>query len=557
MLEDQLRESRNALLVLLLFCIPFFVNIGANSLWDGNEGFYAEPPREMIESGNWLVPTYNYVPRFKKPPFTSWIIGTSYKILGVSEFSERLPISFAAVLTILITYWFGRTLNGSGTGLAAAVILATSLKFMVYSRQFAGDIFLTLFVATALACFARSMLETEPRTRRLYTLLAYGAIGLGILDKGLVAVVIPFAVVGIFILLVRHWPDLKLLFNPLGYLLILLIATPWYLLMIYRYGWEFFSVNIMQETVMRYVSNQLGGRAIDFYFGIYFAEAFPWSFFIVPVFGYWIRWLRKEWKRISLVEIRASLHLLPLVWFIFVFIFFSISVGKRAVYIVPLYPAAAILIGYYFTTNLYDTGRKVRLIHKIATLMLSAICLIGSVVLFLAHRKLEYQTRLIYVSISFLILMGIGQLWVILRGRLQRQLGILAVTGLLLIFSLTLLLPSLEYYRPIPRFAQFIQQNAQPSDEVGTFFVDAPSLMFYTRRKIFQCADFKEMLERLDRPNQVYFVTRTDYFDQLQSRTPIPLQIIDSKPLLQLRLENFFGDSSSPTKRLVLVKKRT
>lgn len=557
MLEDRLRESRNALLLLLIFCVPFFINIGANSLWDGNEGFYAEPPREMIESGDWLVPTYNYVPRFKKPPFTSWIIGASYKFLGVSEFSERLPIAFAAVFTILITYWFGTTLNGSGTGLAAAVILATSLKFMVYARQFAGDIFLTFFVTTALACFARSMLEAEPKTRNLYALLAYLAIGLGILDKGLVAVVVPFAVVGVFIVLVRQWSDLKLLFNPIGYLLILLLGTPWYLLMIHRYGLEFIRINILQETVMRYVSNQLGGRAIDFYFGIYFAEAFPWSLFIVPVLGYWIRWLRKEWKRISLVEIRASLHLLPLVWFVFVFIFFSLSVGKRAVYIVPLYPAAAILIGYYFTTNLYDTGRKVRFIHRAATLMLAAVCLIGSIVLFLAHRKLEYQTPLIYVSIASLVLMGVGQLWVILRGKLQRQLEILAVTGLLLIFSLTLLLPSLEYYRPIPRFAQIIQQSAQPTDEVGTFFVDTPSLMFYTRRKIFQCADFKEMLEILDRPNQVYFVTRTDYFEQLQSKTPIPLQIIDSKPLLQLRLENFFGSSSSPAKRLVLVKKKS
>lgn len=556
MLEDRLRESRNVLLLLLFFCIPFFVNIGANSLWDGNEGFYAEPPREMIESGDWLVPTYNYAPRFKKPPFTSWIIGTSYKLLGVSEFSERLPIAFAAVFTILITYWFGRTLNGSGTGLAAAVILATSLKFMVYSRQFAGDIFLTFFITTALACFARSMLEADSKTRKLYTLLAYGAIGLGILDKGVVAVVVPFAAVGIFIVLVRHWPDLKLLVNPLGYLIVLLIGAPWYLLMIHKYGWEFFQVNILQETVMRYVSNQLGGRAVDFYFGIYFAEAFPWSFFIIPVFGYWIRWLRKEWKRISLVEIRASLHLLPLVWFIFVFVFFSLSVGKRAVYIVPLYPAAAILIGYYFTTNLYDTGRKVRLVHQAATLLLAAICLIGSVVLFLAHRKLEYQTSLIYIPMTSLIFMGIGQLWVFFRRKFQRQLEILALTGFLLIFSLTLLLPSLEYYRPIPRFAQIIQQNAQPSDEVGTFLVDTPSLMFYTRRKIFQCNDFKEMLEKLDRPNQVYFVTRTDYFDQLQSRTPIPLQIIDSKPLLQLRLENFFGSSSSPAKRLVLVKKK-
>src|SRR5437773_12261587 len=100
MFEEQFCASRKALILIALFCVPFFINLGANSLWDGNEGFYAEPPREMLESRDYLVPTYNYEPRFKKPPFATWVIAASYRALGVSEFSERLPMALAAILTV-------------------------------------------------------------------------------------------------------------------------------------------------------------------------------------------------------------------------------------------------------------------------------------------------------------------------------------------------------------------------------------------------------------------------------------------------------------------------
>ncbi|MCS6884406.1 MAG: glycosyltransferase family 39 protein [Acidobacteriota bacterium] len=549
-----LREHRYTLLLFLF--IPYFVNLGANSLWDGNEGFYAEPPREMLETGDWLVPTYNYVPRFKKPPLTTWIIGASYKLFGVSEFSERLPIAVASVLTILLTYLLAQMLYGQDAALLAAVILATTLKFMVYSRQFAGDIFLTLFITCALTCFTKAMLDDK--SSRLYPLLGYTCIAFGILDKGIVAAVIPLSVTALFLLLIRYWSHLKLVFDPLGYLMIILIGLPWYLLMTYRYGLEFVKVNILQETVMRYVSDALGSRAIDYYLWIYFAEASPWSIFIVPVFIYWAKWLHKEWKRVKVLEISLGLQTLPLVWFAFVLVFFSLSVGKRAVYIVPLYPASAILIANYFTSSLYNGSSKLRFLHKAATLTLAAACFISSAAVFIAHKKLDHQTKLTYLCIGTLLLIGLSQIWVIIRKSFEQQALLLGMTSYIFIFSLTLLLPSLEYYRPIPHFAEVIKQNIRPEDEVGTFLVDTPSLMFYTRRKIFECSDYDEMLKKLDQPNQVYFVTRADYFEQLQARTPIPLQIIDSKPLLQLRLENFFGQSSSsPTKHLILAKKKS
>jgi 4-amino-4-deoxy-L-arabinose transferase-like glycosyltransferase len=558
MFDEQFCASRKAFILIALFCVPFFINLGANSLWDGNEGFYAEPPREMLESRDFLVPTYNYEPRFKKPPFATWVIAGSYHVLGVSERAERLPIAVAAVLTIFLIYYMGKTIGGASTGLVSALVLATMLKFMVYSRQYAGDLFLAFFITASMAFFARALLEPPGRRRLLYELLAYGSIGFGMLDKGVVAIFLPLTVVAIFILVLRRWQLLRLVFSPAGYLLVFLIGVPWYLMMLWRYGWNFFQVNIIQETVMRYVSDQLGGRAFHYYIGVFFAETLPWSLFIIPALIYWARWLLREMRRLHQIELKACLPLLPLIWFLFVFVFFSFSIGKRAVYLLVLYPAAALIIGHYFTARLFDREILYARAHRVVAWLLLLICLAGAFIAFLAHKKLEVQTALIYLPIMAVLALGLSLGWSLWRNDLAAQARLTAFNALGLVFSLTLLMPKLEHYRPIPRFAQIIKEQAIATDEVGTFFVDAPSLMFYTERKIFQVskeADLPDMLKRLDSEGQVYFVTREDYLRMLQGRTPVPLEVIESRPLLQLRWENFFGTTSRPTLRLVLVRK--
>jgi 4-amino-4-deoxy-L-arabinose transferase-like glycosyltransferase len=557
MFDEQFCASRKALILIALFSVPFFINLGANSLWDGNEGFYAEPPREMLQTRNFLVHTYNYEPRFKKPPFATWVIAASYHVFGVSEFSERLPIAIAATLTIFLVYWMGTTTSGASAGLLSALALATMLKFMIYSRQYAGDVFLTLFITAAMASFARALIEAPGSRRLRYELAAYGAVGFGVLDKGLVAIVIPFAVLGLFILMLRRWHLLRLLLSPSGFLLLFFIGAPWYLIMIRRYGWEFFQVNIIQETVMRYVSDQLGGRAYHYYIGVYFAETLPWSLFIIPALVYWGSWVWRELRRMQQTELKTSLPLLQLIWFLFVFFFFSLSVGKRAVYLLALYPAAALVIGHYFTARLFDWKPLLGRLHRVIAILLIVLCFAGAVIAFVAHGKLEVHTKLIYLPIAAVLSLGFGLIWTLRRDALAEQARVISFAGLALIFSLTLLLPKIEYYRPIPRFARLIKEQAKVDDEVGTFFVDAPSLMFYTEQKIFQISKVEELLqkfEQLEGDHRIYFITREDYLKTLQERAPIELEVIDSQPLLQLRWENFFGRSRGPTLRLVLVR---
>ena len=93
---DKSHPAAGHILLIALFCVPFFVNLGGNVLCDGTELWHTEPPREMLESGDWLVPYYNYEPWLGKSPLGVWVIGGAYSALGVTEFAGRLPAAWGA-----------------------------------------------------------------------------------------------------------------------------------------------------------------------------------------------------------------------------------------------------------------------------------------------------------------------------------------------------------------------------------------------------------------------------------------------------------------------------
>lgn len=541
------------LIIIACFCIPLFINLGANSLWDGNEGFYAEPPREVVESGNYLIPTYNYQPRLKKPPLATWLIAGSYKLWGVNEWASRLPAAWAAVLIIYLTYLIGKQWYQERVGFFAALILATMLKFMIYVRQFSGDILLTLFVTLTLLLLARSSIEPAPKSRYLYKILAYITIGLGILDKGIIAIALPLTIMGLFMLITRQWSLIKLIVSPTGYFVMMAIGFSWYLFMYQQYGWQFIKVNIIQETVQRYTSDSLGGKPVYYYIQVYLAETLPWSLFTIPALAYWYYWLKRELQQLKQQDLKSCLPLLPLIWFGFILIFFSFSIGKRAVYILPLYPAAALMISHYWHTGLKEA--YLLKIHRVIAYILGVSILLAAIFIGVASQVLAISPLVIVMPLLILISMALGMIYTTYQNAISQQGKFLTLASLIFTLSITLVMPQLEVYRPVRKFAQMIKVATPKTTSVGTFFVDTPSLMFYVERPIFQSWDFTDMVARLEHEPQVYFITRLDYLEQLQQHTQTPLKVIAKQPLLQLRWSNFGSADKAPTIQMILVCK--
>ena len=236
------RNPRQLLLVLLLVAaaIPYLVNLDVSSIWDANEAFYAQTPREMMEAGDYVTPSFNFQLRMNKPVLSYWNVAASYHLFGVSEWSERLPIALGGLAIIATAFALGRLAGGTIAGLLAALVLSTSPRLLLLARRIIIDIHITMWMGLVLLFFA--LAEVRPDRRRLYLCLMYGAAGFGVLTKGPVAVFVPAVVFFIYLASQKRLRDLRHMMLPAGALISLAIVVPWYYFLYREHGWEYIGV---------------------------------------------------------------------------------------------------------------------------------------------------------------------------------------------------------------------------------------------------------------------------------------------------------------------------
>ena len=218
-------ETRQRWLLLLLTAFTFFILLGSRALNEPDEGRYSEIAREMIETGDWLVPHLWYLPHLDKPPMTYWLVAASMKLLGQNEWAARLPLALAGMSGVWAVWLLGSSIGGRRVGFWSALMLQTSLLYFVMARMLTTDMFLTQFTAWAVYFLWRSwqILTSDFRLRTsdfcLWHLAGWAAIALGFLTKGPVALAIPL--VALAALVVYRWKLLaakKLLLGGLAVL---------------------------------------------------------------------------------------------------------------------------------------------------------------------------------------------------------------------------------------------------------------------------------------------------------------------------------------------------
>ncbi|MFY9570375.1 MAG: glycosyltransferase family 39 protein, partial [Blastocatellia bacterium] len=334
------------IVALLLTASPYFIRLGASSLWDSNEAFYAETPREMLESGDYINPTFNYHPRLNKPPLSYWVVAPFYKLLGASETAERLPIVLGAMTMIVTAFALGRVLFSLEAALLAAIGLALAPRFLMFSRRIIIDVYVSMFMALALLMFV--LAELRPARRRLYLMLMYASVGLGILTKGPAAAALPALVFLIYLAANRRLNRLKELMLPAGLIVVALIVLPWYSMIYLQNGLGHIESFILKDNLSRYTQQVWGPRrGFFFYIPVMIGDFFPWSFFLIP-----LAWLaaRRTWRGRGInlpdepfdePERRTAQITLLAIWIAVIVLFFSLSKSKEDLYILPIYPAAA------------------------------------------------------------------------------------------------------------------------------------------------------------------------------------------------------------------------
>jgi len=332
--------ERYFLLALIVLCgVIFFYGLGSLPFIGPDEPRYAQVAREMYRSGDWITPRLGGINWFEKPALTYWLSAIGYKLFGESEFAARFGIAVFASVGVLFVYAFGQRIRSARYGYLSAAVLATCGLWPGFARGATFDLPLSVAMTLALASFFVWEREEEAAGKnRLWWIFCF-ALGVAVLAKGLVGIVLPVAIIGLYLLLTRR---LKIVLKPklllIGSLLFLATAAVWYAPVMARHGREFINEFFIGHHFQRYLSNKYKHPQPFYFFPlVVLAGSFPWNIYLVAAI--W-RGLKERGE-----FMKDRLRLFLWLWVLVPILFFSFSGSKLPGYILPVFPAVALLIG--------------------------------------------------------------------------------------------------------------------------------------------------------------------------------------------------------------------
>jgi len=316
--------------------VLWFVLLGNRSLYDPDEGRYAEIPREMLQSGDWIIPHLDGLVYLEKPPLQYWLTALSFRWLGESDFAARLCPGIAGYLSLLVVYFLGRRLWGVDGGVRAALLTGASTLFVLLAHQLTLDMLLNFCLLGALACFASAQMERDhPALCRNWMLGCWAAMGFAVLTKGLIGIIIPAASLTFYVLWQRDFRAMQSLHLRCGVPLLLAIAGPWFVLAA-RANSRFLEFFFVREHFLRFLTPiEHRSEAWWFFIPVLAVGILPWApLACAALLGTWRR--GEPPGRFDPARLLGT-------WSVFIFVFFSLSNSKLVTYVLPVVPALALL----------------------------------------------------------------------------------------------------------------------------------------------------------------------------------------------------------------------
>jgi 4-amino-4-deoxy-L-arabinose transferase-like glycosyltransferase len=449
------------------------------------EIYFLDGARSMVERGDYLVPHYRGQPFFDKPALTYWLMAGSFRLFGATVEAARLVSVVASLLAVLASFWLGRLLFDSRTGLAGAGMLATTVAFISFGRVAMSDMLLTLWTTLAMALAVAAYRPGPPR----WIVPALGAVlGLGFLTKGPVALLLPG--LGILLLLWRHRrvgvpaSGRQILWAAA---LFLLLGLGWFAALYARLGAGPLAYFFLRENLERFAGTTYdSGREPWYYLTSYLAEGLPWSLFLPVALSCYLRddpveppgSRSSRWLAASL-----GLMLLPL----------SVSRGKIDYYLLPLYPAASLIVAHYFTT--VPWGRFERVWARLALAAVAA----GLAAAGLALHGVPFEWLpgvLAPVAFAAAAIPGavaaVGSLRTPGPARVARAL--VAATALPVVALGSLFLPAFGRAQPNEAIVQDVLRERRYRPDAGVWLCDDPTrvqrdLLFHARVAVIERCD--------------------------------------------------------------------
>ncbi len=481
--------------LLLLGALVCLLRVGSHALWDPDEGRYAEIPREMIESGDYITPHLNYVKYLEKPPLLYWAVAGSMKLFGQNERAARLVPATAALLTLMVVLGLGCRLLGGTGGILATWIYLTSLLPLGVSQALVTDGLLTLLLTATWAAWWLGYASPPGRARARWYLGSWACLALATLTKGPVAILLTGLIVFVFLALRRDLGAVRHLFWGWGVLAFAAIALPWHVLVSVRNP-EFLHFYIVVQHLDRFLGiTEEHGKPVWFFLPYVLLGMGGWAgVLLVALAAAWQYATRAVAAGSSGAQpsseplpagtrppVRPDGLLFLMVWAGVVVVFFSISRCKLIPYILPAFPALAVLLAWYLARH--GASRAVR--WAVAATGLFVI-LLGSLTPMLLSRQHEVPAEVVPPTAgalgAALLLAGVA----LLVAAWRRWLLPLA-PGLVLLLAGPVLLAAVGRAGPYSTLGDLVRALPVPIPAKARV-VEAneydQSFSFYTRRRV-------------------------------------------------------------------------
>jgi 4-amino-4-deoxy-L-arabinose transferase-like glycosyltransferase len=467
---------RLQVILLVAFGLIWFSNLEYRKLVNPDEGRYAEIPREMVASGDWTTPRLNDIKYFEKPALQYWATATAYTLFGEHQWTARLWSALTGFLGVLMVFFTGRRLFGAMAGWNAALVLGSSLLWVLIGHVNTLDMGVSFFLSAAVCAFLLAQHDAaDARARARWMLTASAALALAVLSKGLIGLVLPGAALVLYIVIERDWRLAgRLNFMP-GVALFLVLTVPWFVAVSFANP-EFFHFFFIHEHFERFLTKAHGRYQAPYYFiPVLLAGMLPWTVTLVDA-------LARAWKRAPERNFQAQRFLL--LWAAVVFVFFSASSSKLVSYILPMFPALALLVG----------ARLPQLSARALAWQTLPAALAGIALLALMPGIERYASRQVPVELfrdyaAWLIAAGVIEIagaaacaWLAWRGRAAAALALLAAVGL--VFAQLALSghESLSTANSAYHIAQKIKPELKPGMPFYSVNTYDQSLQFYLQR---------------------------------------------------------------------------
>jgi 4-amino-4-deoxy-L-arabinose transferase-like glycosyltransferase len=513
-------------ILLILVVVAFggilcFYNLGGWDLWNSDEPRHAQIAKEMLQGEGWIIPHLNSEVYPDTPPFSLWLIAfTAQAIGGMNELAARFPSALFGVLTLLLLFFLGKRLFSEKTALLAALILATNVAFLWLSRRANTDATLTLFTTAAITFLYVGF--HQQKGRWILYLLAYCAMSLGVLTKAQIGATVPIVVVGGYFLLQR---EMRFFNDPAhipGVALFVAFIGGWLSLAYLSGGGGYLQGLLSQQAVSTFFATTFQSRSLYYYVVNFPAGFVPWIIFLpsAMIYGLSSKGRKKEFVFIFF-------------WFVVTFTFFSLAQSKHEPSLLPLYPAAALMVGYLLEAfPLGAEGAKTRIVSIPLIVLIIALALAAiSLPIVAALKGTYYLDHPWEIAVVSAFIMGSGGFLAFLAQRHRRRelpfYVIVAMVFVLALYGATRIVPEINKYKSPRPFSQTIVSSMSPGAQLGVYQLEGANFMYYTGYNQMSWLEEEEKLKGfLHSPQRVLCIMQERQYEQLEEDPSLPLFVL-------------------------------